>query len=351
MSETVDREAETVPCKDDVVDREDATKNHDDEVDRDDATKGNYKVLQNNLMNVGITAPPPATVPQITFYLDDCDANKNVIKKFPKEPIECRVGQAKVLGRGRGVDIFLNHDTVSRSHMKLTPFYNPTRNVMEFEVEVTSTTQVITINEESLLLGGKKIIYSGDKLKLGELEFCIEIQQGQERSRSLIALKGKNLFKMFPQATQSQDVHPVIVGVQNLNISSGGSMLPNASMGPYIPPQGIMYQCPSFGGQYMPPQVNMTGQPGQVPYFGNQGYIYQAPPPGPRMGVPPPSYQDDQDYQDASYRRNMYRRSGGSQPSEHSEDSGMNLSFEETNLPKGQSFEETEPPKKGEKGD
>lgn len=118
--------------------------------------------------------------PRIIFSVTEpTTKNTPLLKGIPKEPIQQSSDQHVLFGRGHSARVFLNDDTVSREHMKLSLQTNPYTGESHFVVETVSETKPVYINGAPLVKqGGIKVLKTNDKLGIGKLVFTLQTMPG-----------------------------------------------------------------------------------------------------------------------------------------------------------------------------
>lgn len=311
------------------------------------------------------TVPSPSRI--IFCTVEPTAQNIGLLKGIPTEPIQQRVDQPVVFGRGHSAGLFLNDETVSREHMKLFVQTNPVTDEKVFVVETVSNTKPVYINGRPLhKQAGMTVLQTNDKLTIGMLEFTVTVMPGDsvEFYQVEFTKSGRNPQQCYLQQSNNPiagmpprgavNAEQIIMANQlgaviipsnfgmpgnpafNMNISSSGGV--SSQMGPMIASQQHPFQQPPpyYG---MPAATSYQQIPGN---FGMDHSVFQQHPAHHR-------FQDTAFYPQhpeashpgmyrpflhpqvpAQERRQMYQTK---QPSEHSEDSKENGHCDAPHIP------------------
>ena len=115
--------------------------------------------------------------PKVVFTIEP-PPKESLLKGIPAVPVQRKFHQPLVFGRANGVDIFLHDDKASRHHMKLFVPSGVTASESPFVVETISKSQPVYINGQPLRTNEQKLLQTGDKLKIAQLTFTVQIESG-----------------------------------------------------------------------------------------------------------------------------------------------------------------------------
>ena len=198
-----------------------------------------YVIMVSSLLfTLGVADRDKKTVsstPKIEFCIvQSTENNSALLRGIPKEPLRKPLDQQILFGRGHSAGVFLNDDKASREHMTLFMQMNPATGENMFVVSTVSKSQPVYINGTPFYKkAGTRVLQTNDKLKIGQLEFIVNIMPGD--SMEFYQAEFTKGSKGNLQQLNSQQVnYPQIQGQAGMNTQPiflanhpGAAFLPN----------------------------------------------------------------------------------------------------------------------------
>lgn len=281
-----------------------------------------------------------------------------LLKGIPDEPIHRPIDQQVLFGRGHGVGVFLNDDTASREHMKLSVQMNPATGENLFVVKTVSTSKPVYINGNPQHQHAvATVLKTNDKLNIGQLEFVVTVIPGD--SIESYQVEFTRMSRVSPQQHNVQVVNTPQpkggINSEQIIVANqlGAVILPGNFGVPANPAFNMNISAMGGASQFGAPVAPFHGMPmasthQPMPVNAGMGqFIFQPHPTHPRFQSPSPCFQPCQESSDpgvytpplhqqasAQDKREMYH---AKQPSEQSEDpketepdDGSHVSIQET---------------------
>lgn len=262
---------------------------------------------------------------------------QTLLKGLPNEPQKYTPGKNIIFGRGENVDLFLNDQYASKTHLELTfELHQPSQQGI---FKVKNIGKKLSVNNCPLITGGEHYLRPNDVIEMGQLTFTAEIVTGNDNSSFVLEFKKGSRGPDLVQLAQHQPgYHVVPQSPAQMNPYSFPGQTPQPY--PHITSSNQVQQpfFPSFPGTPGMP-VAFTAYPVAMqpvaPTNGSHSFTMH------HQHSPPHGQVDT--------RREGFQSAGRS-ASENDDSLDARLSIEETQPPMlgslGESFEDTHPPKK-----
>ena len=156
--------------------------------------------------------------PKIEFCIvQSTEDHSALLKGIPKEPLRKPLDQQILFGRGHSAGVFLNDNTASREHMTLFMQTNPATGENMFVVSTVSESKPVYINGTPFYKkAGTRVLQTNDKLRIGQLEFIVNIMPGDSMEFYLVEFT-KGSKGNLQQLNLQQVSYPQFQGQAGIN--------------------------------------------------------------------------------------------------------------------------------------